>query len=87
MAKNHKRTQNIIRNEIMQRIDNMKDDKDFNPYEPNKKLTIENEELFNDKNYDDVEEESSSEGTGLVVGIIIGIALVALTVAVVILIL
>lgn len=47
---------------LLDRIDNMKDASDFNPYNAEKKHTVEDSELFGNKNYTSDEDEDTDEG-------------------------
>lgn len=46
-----------LNSELMQRIDNMKDSLDYDPYKPVKKKNLSNKELFNEEDYVDVDKE------------------------------
>lgn len=70
-----------LNSELMQRIDNMDDKLDFDPYQAIKRTTMETDELFNDTTYDNAkneEEESGGSSTVIVIGIIVGM-LMAIT--------
>jgi hypothetical protein len=64
-----------LNSELMQRIDNMDDKMDFDPYQAIKRTTMETDELFNDDTYDKSkeEEDESSGGSAVVIGVIVGI--------------
>lgn len=69
----HKGTLN---SELMQRIDNMDDLHDYNPYQAIKKTTMGTDELFNDENYDNEEDEEYTEkasASKVIVGILLGL--------------
>lgn len=69
----HKGTLN---SELMQRIDNMDDLHDYNPYQAIKKTTMGTDELFNDENYDNEEDEEYAEkasASKVIVGILLGL--------------
>lgn len=67
---------------LIDRIDNMTDDKDFDPYKATKKRTMSNEQAFDDSIYhgeddDDVDEYGISTKTPKwVVALVIGIAVI-----------
>ena len=46
-----KKKSGTISTELLMRIDNMDDDKDYDPYQPLKRTTLSNDELFHSDDY------------------------------------
>lgn len=71
-----------LNSELMQRIDNMDDMHDYNPYQAIRKTTIGTDELFNDDNYDNEEDNDENLDTisagKVITGIVIGILAVGI---------
>lgn len=65
-----------LNSELVQRIDNMDDMSDYNPYQAIKRTTIDTEELFSDENYTTEDEDSDEihvSAGKVIAGIVIGI--------------
>ena len=82
----------IINEELIQRLDNMELEHEYDPYQALKKTTVNNEDLFSEEDYsintDDNfvsyhEEEKKSSVKGIVLGIIIAITFILIAVGII----
>ena len=65
-----------LNSEVMQRIDNMDDALDYNPYQATKRTTMETDELFDDNEYEaalEEDENNFSEHKTSVESIVVGV--------------